>query len=204
VPCSQAGVGCLQRGSGCPDAKTKFLSIVVTRPHGSLHRSAAGKEQPRRDRSGDRIDIAATLTKAAEMATKEIKVLRYSVTSSKTLRDVVGAVEPMVARPDMKAFRENITAAKTYSGLETVVPGAIGESELTGSTALISAKSCVRKMEPWCDPASGTPFLRKDGEFPCVLRKRRRSGSRARPGCQGGKFVNRSGHGSDPGMNLSR
>ncbi|MBZ5664550.1 MAG: DUF302 domain-containing protein [Acidobacteriia bacterium] len=64
------------------------------------------------------------------MATKEIPAQRFSVTSSRTFRDVVAAFEAAVGHPDMNAFRKNVGAAKTFAELESIVQGAIGPSGL--------------------------------------------------------------------------
>jgi Domain of unknown function DUF302 len=64
------------------------------------------------------------------MATKEIQVQRFSVTSSGTFRDVVAAFEAAIGHPDMNAFRKNIGTAKTFTELETIVQAATGPSEL--------------------------------------------------------------------------
>ena len=70
------------------------------------------------------------------MATKEIKVQRFSVTSSKTFPDVVAAFEKAVGHPDVNAFRKNVTAAKTHAELEKIVQEATGSSELMEFTFL--------------------------------------------------------------------
>ncbi len=64
------------------------------------------------------------------MATKQVTVHRFSVTSSKSFRDVIGAFDVAVGRPDVNAFQENVAAAESYAELEKVVHAAIGSSEL--------------------------------------------------------------------------
>ena len=64
------------------------------------------------------------------MSIKQVNVQRFSVTSSKSFRDVIGVFDVAVGHPDMKAFRENVAAAKTYAELEKVVHAAIGPYEL--------------------------------------------------------------------------
>ena len=64
------------------------------------------------------------------MATKEINIQRFSVTSSRKFEDVVAAFQEAVGHPDMNEFRRNITAAGTYAELEKVVHGAVGPSDL--------------------------------------------------------------------------
>jgi uncharacterized protein (DUF302 family) len=64
------------------------------------------------------------------MTVKQVNVQRFSVTSSKSFRDVIGVFDVAVGHPDMKAFRENVAAVKTYAELEKVVHAAIGPDEL--------------------------------------------------------------------------
>jgi hypothetical protein len=64
------------------------------------------------------------------MAIREIKVQRFSVTSSRPFNEVVAGIEAAVGHPDMGAFQKNITAAQTEAELERVVHGAIGPSGL--------------------------------------------------------------------------
>ena len=60
------------------------------------------------------------------MATKQIKVRRFSVTTSKSFRDVVAGLESRIGHPDMNMLRKNIAAAQTESELEKVVQSATG------------------------------------------------------------------------------
>jgi len=64
------------------------------------------------------------------MAIQNINVERFSVTSSKSFREVIGAFDVGVGHPDMKAFRESVIAAKTYAELEKVVHAAIEPHDL--------------------------------------------------------------------------
>ena len=64
------------------------------------------------------------------MATKEINIQRFSVTSSRKFEEVVAAFQQAVGHPDMSEFRRNVTAAGTYAELEKVVHGAVGPSDL--------------------------------------------------------------------------
>jgi hypothetical protein len=65
-----------------------------------------------------------------DMATKEIKVQRFSVTSSKDFRDVVAALGAAIGRPDMRSFVKNVAAAKTFAEVEKIVHDATGPLEL--------------------------------------------------------------------------
>ena len=65
-----------------------------------------------------------------QMATKQIIVQRFSVTSSKSFQEVASRLEAAIGHPDMSAFRRDVTSAKTYSELEKIVNKAIGPSGL--------------------------------------------------------------------------
>jgi uncharacterized protein (DUF302 family) len=62
------------------------------------------------------------------MATKQIIVQRFSVTSSKPFQDVVTRLDAAVGHPDMSAFRRDVASAKTYPEVEKIVNKAIGPS----------------------------------------------------------------------------
>jgi uncharacterized protein (DUF302 family) len=62
------------------------------------------------------------------MATRQINVQRFSVTSSKSFQEVVSRLEAAVGRPDLSAFRNDISAAKSYPEVESVVNMATGPS----------------------------------------------------------------------------
>jgi hypothetical protein len=64
------------------------------------------------------------------MATKEIKVQRFSVTSSRGFRDVVAAFKAAIGHPEMNSFGKNVAAAKTFPEVEKIVLEATGPSEL--------------------------------------------------------------------------
>jgi uncharacterized protein (DUF302 family) len=64
------------------------------------------------------------------MAIMQVTVQRFSVISSKSVRDVIGVFDVAVGHPDMNAFLENVAAAKTYAELQKVVHAVIGPSEL--------------------------------------------------------------------------
>jgi hypothetical protein len=57
-----------------------------------------------------------------------INVERFSVTSSRSLRDVLATIKTAVGHPDMSAFRKNLNAAKTASEMEQAIQAAIGPS----------------------------------------------------------------------------
>jgi uncharacterized protein (DUF302 family) len=62
------------------------------------------------------------------MAPRQISVQRFSVTSSKSFQEVVARVEAAIGRPDLGAFRKDISAAKSYPEVEGVVNKATGPS----------------------------------------------------------------------------
>lgn len=64
------------------------------------------------------------------MATREINVLRFSLTSSRKFPDVLAAIQAAIGHPDMAAFVNNVSAAKTFAELEAVVHGATGVAGL--------------------------------------------------------------------------
>jgi len=69
------------------------------------------------------------------VATKEINVQRFSVTSPRKFEEVVAAFQQAVGHPDMSEFRKRLTAAGTYAALEKVVHGAVGPSDLMEFTS---------------------------------------------------------------------
>jgi uncharacterized protein (DUF302 family) len=64
------------------------------------------------------------------MATKQIIMQRFSVTSSKSFQEVVSRLEAAVGHPDMSLFRRDISLAKTFSEVEKIVNKATGSSGL--------------------------------------------------------------------------
>ena len=58
------------------------------------------------------------------MATREIQVRRFSVTSSKSFEDVVARIDASVGHPDMK----KLLTALTYCDLEKAVSNLAGPS----------------------------------------------------------------------------
>jgi uncharacterized protein (DUF302 family) len=69
-------------------------------------------------------------TKELTVATRQIQVERFSVTSSKPFAKVVAGVDAAIGHPDMKAFSTDVAAAKTYPALEEIVRKVLGPSEL--------------------------------------------------------------------------
>jgi len=64
------------------------------------------------------------------MATKEVNVERFSITSSKPFDEVVKALEASVGQPNMSAFMADISSAKSFTDLEKIVYATTGPSGL--------------------------------------------------------------------------
>jgi uncharacterized protein (DUF302 family) len=62
------------------------------------------------------------------MTTKDIKMQRLTLTSSRPFQDVVAAIQSTLGHPDMAQFSSNVTAAKNFAELEAIVNRAIGTS----------------------------------------------------------------------------
>jgi uncharacterized protein (DUF302 family) len=83
------------------------------------------------------IPIMAGLSKPAsvkrvkiQMATKQITVQRFSLTTSKSFREVVAGLESRIGHPDMQTFRSDLAAAGNDEDLERIVQDATGPSGL--------------------------------------------------------------------------
>jgi uncharacterized protein (DUF302 family) len=61
-------------------------------------------------------------------STRRIHVDRVSVTSRKSLQDVLSKFDAVVGRPNIEEFWRRMTAAKTTSEMENVVQSALGPS----------------------------------------------------------------------------
>jgi uncharacterized protein (DUF302 family) len=62
------------------------------------------------------------------MATRDISVQRFSVSSSKRFLEVVAAIDAKIGHPDMTALRKGITAAKNPAEVKQIVQAALGPS----------------------------------------------------------------------------
>ena len=60
------------------------------------------------------------------MTTRLVNVQRFSVVSAKSFQDVLAKLDAAVGHPNMAAFRNDATAAKTFAELEAVVQKIIG------------------------------------------------------------------------------
>jgi uncharacterized protein (DUF302 family) len=68
------------------------------------------------------------------VTTRLVNVQRFSVISSNSFKDVLAKLDAAVGHPNMAAFRNDVTAAKTFAEVETVVQKAIGTAGLTEFT----------------------------------------------------------------------
>jgi uncharacterized protein (DUF302 family) len=64
------------------------------------------------------------------MATKQISVERFSVTSQKPFADVVKALEASVGHPNMSTFESSIASTKSFADMEKFVNDSTGASGL--------------------------------------------------------------------------
>lgn len=64
------------------------------------------------------------------MATKRIEVQRLTVISSRSFQEVLAKLDSAIGHPNMAAFRDNMTSAKTFAELETAVQKVIGTAGL--------------------------------------------------------------------------
>jgi len=71
--------------------------------------------------------LGATI-EGAEMPIREISVQRFSVISSRSMEEVVGAIRAALGHPEMSGFSKQMAGAKTFAELEAVVQAAVGPS----------------------------------------------------------------------------
>lgn len=64
------------------------------------------------------------------MSTRQVNVQRFSMVSSRPFNEVIAKVDAAIGHPDMRSFRQDITAAQTEAELEKVVNEAVGPSGL--------------------------------------------------------------------------
>jgi uncharacterized protein (DUF302 family) len=99
------------------------------------------------------------------VAIKLVGVERFSVTSGKPFADVVAGLEAAIGHPDMAAFRQEVTATKTYAELENVIQKVLGPSGLMEFTRFDLAE-ILRKQQGKKSPKSlrlvaGNPLIMK-------------------------------------------
>jgi uncharacterized protein (DUF302 family) len=88
-------------------------------------------------------------------STKQINVERVTVTSRKSLQDVLSKFDAAVGHPNIEEFSKRVTAAETNSEMEKVVQSALGSSGF---------------MEFARFDHSGVVHKGKSGDHPNVLR----------------------------------
>ena len=76
--------------------------------------------------------------------TRRINVERVTVTSQKSLRDVLAKFDAAVGQPNVEEFWKHVAAAKTNSEMESVVQSALGPSGFMELRALIMAESFIK------------------------------------------------------------
>lgn len=64
------------------------------------------------------------------MATRQIEVQRFTVISTKSFQEVLAKLDAAIGHPNMAAFRNDMTSAKTFAELETVVQKVVGTAGL--------------------------------------------------------------------------
>ena len=64
------------------------------------------------------------------MTTKKIEVQRFTVISSKSFQDVLAKLDAAIGHPNMAAFRNDMTSAKSFADLEAAVQKVIGTAGL--------------------------------------------------------------------------
>ncbi len=99
------------------------------------------------------------------MPISEIPVQRFSLTTRKSVAQVLAAVEERVGRPDMAIFLRQIAAAATHAELEQVVSAAVGDSGLM-EFARYDLGQVLRKESGLASPqivrlVAGNPLIMK-------------------------------------------
>jgi aliphatic nitrilase len=102
--------------------------------------------------------------------TREIRVQRISIVSSRPFDEVVRRLTATVGRPDMSDFHGALTSATTAAELEKVVRGAIGSSELM-EFARFDAGEVLRKSQG----GHGPRILRLVVGNPLIMREMARA-----------------------------
>ena len=100
------------------------------------------------------------------MSNTEFRVRRFSVVSPRPFDEVMGRLTANIGRPDVNAFHEALSAARTLSDLEDVVHEAIGPSELM-EFARFDSGEVLRKESGGLGPkvlrlVVGNPLIMKE------------------------------------------
>jgi uncharacterized protein (DUF302 family) len=100
------------------------------------------------------------------MVMMEIPVRRTSLVSARPFDEVVGRLTATIGRPDMNAFHNAMTAARTVADLEEVVHAVVGSSDLM-EFARFDAGEVLRKERSGHGPkilrlVVGNPLIMKE------------------------------------------
>jgi nitrilase len=103
---------------------------------------------------------------AGGLPTREIRVRRFTIVSSRPFDEVVRRLTATVGRPDTNAFHDAIASATNVAELEKVVHGAIGSSDLM-EFARFDAGEVLRKSQGGHGPkilrlVVGNPLIMKE------------------------------------------
>jgi aliphatic nitrilase len=103
---------------------------------------------------------------AGGLATREIRVRRLTIVSSRPFDEVVQRLTATLGRPDTAAFHDAIASATNVADLENVVHGAIGSSDLM-EFARFDAGEVLRKSQGGHGPrifrlVVGNPLIMKE------------------------------------------
>jgi uncharacterized protein (DUF302 family) len=80
------------------------------------------------------------------VTTKRIEVQRFTVISSKSFEDVLAKLDAAIGRPNMAAFRNDMTSARTFAELEAAVQKVIGAAGLMEFTRFDLGEVMRRKL----------------------------------------------------------
>src|ERR1017187_9679970 len=64
----------------------------------------------------------------SDMATRQINVERFTVTSSKAFESVVASIEAAIGHPDMREFAKHSGEAASFAELKHFIEASLGES----------------------------------------------------------------------------
>jgi aliphatic nitrilase len=136
-------------------SRPELLSLMIDRtPTAHLHDRFASPAP------------AALHPSGGSVPTREIRVRRFTVVSSRPFDEVVRRVTATVGRPDANEFHVAIASATNVADLEKVVHGAIGSSELM-EFARFDAGEVLRKSQGGHGPnilrlVVGNPLIMKE------------------------------------------
>ncbi|HTZ48429.1 MAG TPA: DUF302 domain-containing protein [Verrucomicrobiae bacterium] len=99
------------------------------------------------------------------MDVTELSVQRISIVSSRSFEAVVGSLERAIGRPDIRAFRRDLSTAQNQPQLEQVVRTAVGPSDLM-EFVRFDLGEILRKEQGSCAPrmlrlVAGNPLIMK-------------------------------------------